>query len=478
MRKTRGCTAVVGPSNREARCDRIEHGGPDMSTSTTRVAAAPIVGRGRDPFIDLLRVGAILIVVLGHWIMPVFDWRHGTLSVGNSLSAPGWWVFTWLGQVMPVFFFAGGAANYHSYGAELRRGSSARTWLVARLRRLIVPAVPMVAVWLVAPSLLRGFGLPAQSVALAAGVVGQLLWFLAVYLLTIAAAPAMHAAARRWGLVVPVVLGLGAFGVDALRFHGVPLVGYVNELLVWLAIAQLGIGYAAGQLDRLSRRGAVALGCTSVGVTVLLVLFGPYPASMVGLPGQAVSNMSPATACLLTLGVGQIGILLALRNRLVQLAKRPLPTKVLRAVAPRCMTLYLWHMSAMMLVAGIAVLGFGYATPTPGDPAWLVATSLWVAALATTLYLLIRAFGRFEQLPLYGRTPSGRRLATAFGLTVAGLCGISLFGFADLARSLPSTAAVLIGLALTWQGVGTWLADRGTRLLGVLIDAIFTRYRR
>jgi hypothetical protein len=320
--------------------------------------------------------------------------------------------------------------------------------------------------------------LPAQPVALSAGVVGQLLWFLAVYLLTVAAAPAMHAAGRRWGLAVPVVIGIGAFGVDALRFHGLPLAGYVNELLVWLIIAQLGIGYAAGQLDRLSRRGAVALGCAGVGATILLVLFGPYPASMVGLPGQAVSNMSPATGGLLMLGVGQIGLLLALRTRLVRLAERPLPAKMLHAVAPRCMTLYLWHMSAMVLVAGITVVGFGYATPTPGGPAWLAVTSLWIAALATSLFLLVRVFGRFERLRLSGRAPSGRRLVAAFGLTVVGLGGIVLFGFADLARALPSAAAVLTGLALTWPGVGAWLADRCTRLLSTLIDAIFNHNRR
>ncbi|HEY0806470.1 MAG TPA: acyltransferase family protein, partial [Pseudonocardiaceae bacterium] len=153
-----------------------------MSTTTTRISASPATGRGRDPFIDLLRVGAIAVVVLGHWIMPVLAWRPGTLVAGNVLTTPGWWILTWVAQVMPVFFIAGGAANYHSYTAELRRGGTARDWLAARIRRLATPVVPLLAVWLVVPGVLRDVGVPGQPVAVAASTVGQLLWFLAVYL--------------------------------------------------------------------------------------------------------------------------------------------------------------------------------------------------------------------------------------------------------------------------------------------------------
>jgi hypothetical protein len=279
----------------------------------------------------------------------------------------------------------------------------------------------------------------------------------------------MRAVAGRWGFAAPVVLGLGAFGVDALRFHGLPLVGYANELLVWLAIQQLGIGYASGQLDRLSRRGAAALGIAGFGATALLVLFGPYPASMVGVPGQAVSNMAPATCCLLTLGVGQIGVLLALRERLVG------PERLLPVLGQKCMTLYLWHMPAMVLVAGLAVLGFGYATPAPGSPGWFAVTPLWLAALAVVLVVLVRIFGRFERIRPVGRAPSARCLLAAVVLVCVGLVGVVVYGFAEPLRTLPWVVAVLVGVCLTWPGVGSRTA---TRLLGTLIDAIFGEPRR
>jgi hypothetical protein len=302
-------------------------------------------------------------------------------------------------------------------------------------------------------------------VALAAGVVGQLLWFLAVYVLTVAVVPVMHVADRRWSLAVPVVLGAGALGVDALRFHGLPLIGYVNELLVWVAIGQLGLVYARGGFERLSRRGALAMGCAGFAGTAALVLIGGYPDSMVGLPGQAVSNMAPATACLLCLGVGQVGLLLAARDAIVRWAP---PVRV------RCMTIYLWHMTALVVVAGITVLGFGYATPAPGSVGWLIGTPLWIAVLAFVTYLLMRVFGRFEGVRPAEGAPSVRCLVAAVVLLCAGLTGIAAVGFASVATVLPWGLAVVGGLVLAWPGAPRRLYLRATRLLGTLMDAVFS----
>jgi Acyltransferase family len=444
-----------------------------MSTVTSPTTSVPRTGRTRDPFIDLLRTSAILVVACGHWIMPVLHRDGGTLTAGNSLSTPGWWTLTWLLQVMPVFFFAGGAANHHSYSAELGRGGNARSWLSARLCRLAMPVLPLLAVWLLIPNVLRGMGVPSQPVALASGIVGQLLWFLAVYVLTVAATPVMEIAARRWGLAVPVVIGVSALGVDVLRFHGLPMAGYVNEVLIWLAVGQLGLAYATGRFDRLTKARALALGGAGFAATALFVLFGHYPLSMVGLPGQAVSNMSPATICLLCLGVGQIGVLLALREPILRWAARPRPARLLAFVGPRCMTVYLWHMSAMTVVAGITVLGFGYSTPAPGSIAWLVVTPLWLAALAVVLGLLLRGFGRFENIRPAAGAPSVRCLAFAVPLLCVGFTGLAAFGFASTAPALPWVAAVVAGLALAWPGVPRRLYELTTGALAGLMDGIF-----
>ncbi|HEX3786135.1 MAG TPA: acyltransferase [Pseudonocardiaceae bacterium] len=438
-----------------------------MSSSTDVIGRVSTPRRrpGRDPFVDLLRTFSMLAVVLGHWMLPLLAYAHGRLSVGDSFATPGWWTATWVLQVMPVFFAVGGAANYHSYTAHLDAGGDARGWLATRLYRLTVPVLPLLAVWLVAPPVLGAVGLPVQPIDFAAGIVGQLLWFLAVYLLTVALAPAMIAARRRFGLAVPVALTVAAILVDLCRFNGLPLVGYANEVFIWLAVQQLGIEYATGRFARLSTSVAALVGLAGFGATALLVAVGPYPASMVGLPGQAVSNMSPATLCLLTLGIGQLGLLLALRRPILALARLPRIVALQRLVGPRCMTVYLWHMSAMIIVAGITVLGLGYVTPAAGSLAWLIATPLWIAGLALVLRGLLVTFGRFETIRAStSRGPTLPRLVSAVLLLAAGLLDIAARGFVLptdrgplgflLLGPLPAIAAIVFSFALARPQAG------------------------
>src|SRR5262249_32251539 len=106
---------------------------------------------------------------------------------------------------------------------------------------------------------------------------------------------------------------------------------------------------ATGKFDRLGRLGALGVSAAGFGVAALLVAFGPYPMSMIGMPGAPVSNMDPPSACLLPVAVGQLGLLLAARPVLLRLAGRGRVGAVLRWVAPRSTAIYLWHMSALVV---------------------------------------------------------------------------------------------------------------------------------
>ncbi|MFD1046457.1 acyltransferase family protein, partial [Kibdelosporangium lantanae] len=199
----------------------------------------------RDPFLDVVRVLAIVLVVFQHWLIPVLGWTGSELTTGNAYATPGWWVLTWVGQVMPLVFFAGGAANLLSLRSHRARGGTDRDWISTRLHRLAIPLLPLVALWLPLPHLLVALGVPAQPLSLGGAVVGQLLWFMAVYLAAILATPLMLKAKERYGLRVVAVLVAAALLIDVLRFSDVSLVGYVNAVVVWLAVHQLGFHYAA-----------------------------------------------------------------------------------------------------------------------------------------------------------------------------------------------------------------------------------------
>ncbi|HVW43717.1 MAG TPA: acyltransferase [Amycolatopsis sp.] len=401
----------------------------------------------RDTFLDVIRAGAILAVVGQHWLMPVLSYSNGQIATGNALATPGWAPLTWLSQVMPLVFFAGGAANLIS----LRRANSPREWLANRITRLLVPVLPLAAVWLGVPVLLRDLGVPEQPLHVAGAIAGQLLWFLAVYLLTVVATPLLAAAHRRWGLAVPAVLAGLAVLVDVVRFAGFGPVGYLNALLVWPAVHQLGFFYVDG---RLGRRAAVPMMAGGFGITALLVAFGPYPTSMIGMPGAPVSNMSPPTVVLLSLAVGQIGLMLLLRPYLTAFAARPAAGKALGWLGSRFMSVYLWHMAALIAVTGVTVLGLGYATPEPGTLRWFAAAPGWLALAGTVLFGLLPVFGRFETQRIPASAATAPHLVTAGLLASGGLLGLAAWGFTPpatggfFAGPLPWCLLVLAGVLL------------------------------
>jgi fucose 4-O-acetylase-like acetyltransferase len=420
---------------------------------------------GRDRFLDVVRAGAILAVIAQHWIMPVLSYSDGHLATGNALATPGWWVVTWLSQVMPLVFFAGGAANLIS----LSRAKSTREWLGARLKRLMLPVLPLMAVWLVMPDFLRGLGIPPQPVQVASAIAAQLLWFLAVYVLVVLLTPLMVAAHRRWGLKVPLVMGVAGVLVDVARFNDLGYVGYANAIFVWVAVHQLGFHYVEGRLGTLTRRAALTLSAAGFGITALMVAFGPYPASMIGMPGAPVSNMSPPTVLLAFLAVGQIGLLLAFRPQLNALAERPGIGHALSWLGARFMSVYLWHMPALIVVTGVTVYGLGYETPAPGTVFWLVMAPAWFAACGMVLLGLLRLFAHFEmQRDTTVATAKVPQLVAAGLLVSGGLLGLAAHGFAPLSDGIAHGPVPWVLLATA----GFLLAGKQIPVVGLLGRAV------
>ncbi|MFI6480423.1 acyltransferase [Nonomuraea sp. NPDC050663] len=393
----------------------------------------------RDPFIDMLRIFGMALVVLQHWSIPVLAYDGARLATGNALATPGIWVITWISQVMPLVFFAGGAANAISFR---RAAGGAPMWLGVRLRRLAWPLLPLAAVWLPLPHLLATLGVPEQPLETGAKLTGQLLWFLAVYLIAVIATPLLMRLHERHGARVPLVLGLGAVAADLLRFGtGVDALGYLNIVFVWLAVHQLGFLYRDGMLRR---PGVLAL--AGYGTAALLVAFGPYPGSMIGLPGAEMSNMAPPTLAMLAVSVGQIGLFTLLRPWILRL---PLDRLVMWA-GPRIMTVYLWHMPALFAVTGVVVVLAGVETPQPFSGGWFAGWPLWLAMLSLVMAGLLRAFARFEEPPALPYRALGWGAALAASVLVGGaLLTLTVTGFAPGLAPLLAVAALGGGLLIT-----------------------------
>jgi len=178
-------TAPPSPSGRRAR---------DLAANTPET---------RNRYADLLRVASIFVVVIGHWLMAVLEYEDGSFVGKNLLEIATWThILTWIFQVMPIFFIVGGFTNAGSWRSAIRRGVSYATWLRARSARLLGPALVFVAFWTVLPMLAVLVGLPSGMARTGGREVALPVRFLAVYLLTVAAAPPLLAAHQRYGVRV------------------------------------------------------------------------------------------------------------------------------------------------------------------------------------------------------------------------------------------------------------------------------------
>ena len=379
---------------------------------TSAADLAALTPASRDRYVDFLRAFSILTVVCGHWLIAIFVWQGGRITVDNAVGLQsGLWLATWVLQVMPIFFFVGGFANAAGWGSAERQGISYRGFLRRRLERLLWPTAIFLTVWIVievvlhltdtgAPGLTRGTFIPFGP-----------LWFLGVYAVVVALSPLMLRLHRRGGVGVIVALAAAVGAIDAVRFGtGLKGIGWANLLLVWLAVHQAGLFYADGRLVTAGRRAwwaLVAAGLAVLAVLTNLVTFTGelwYPRSMVGVDIEPVSNMSPPSFAILALAAWQIGAAMLLRRRASAWLARPRPWARVVAVNGMIMTLFLWHLSAM-LVAYLALhpLGFGREATTSGR--WWLERPLWVAASAAVLLPLLWAFSRWER-PGLRRSPT------------------------------------------------------------------------
>lgn len=383
------------------------------------LAAATPADRNR--VVDFLRAAAILTVVLGHWLMAAVMVQDGRLVPNAVLNIATWsHPLTWVFQVMPLFFIVGGYANGLSWRSARRRGDGYAGWLRARLQRLAAPVLPLLLVWLAIATIAYAAGVPGATLRTASQVALVPTWFLAAYIVVVAVAPFLLVVWERWGWwSVATGLALGGL-VDVWSIAGDNhWIGFANYLVVWATVHQLGFAWLDGSLA--TRRRRVVLALVGAGGLVTLVWAGPYPISMIGVDGAVLNNSYPTRVTLAFLGMMQAGVVLLAERRLAALLERPRVWAVAVVVNLRIMSLYLWHLTAMVLVIGMSLLagGFGLrATPLTGY--WWATRPIWFVVLAAVTAGLVLAFGRFEK-PI--RDPRPAPAAWRPALATAAVCG-------------------------------------------------------
>jgi hypothetical protein len=383
------------------------------------------------------RVGALVMVVLGHLALAVIDrGPDGAIRGANAIAlSPD---LAWVAMLapMPVFFAAAGWAN-----ATATPRSAA-----PRLRTLVGIAAVVVVTWSSASMVefvVHGGGVVADGARIAT----QPLWFLAVYVPL--AALGSHVA--RWA-EHPVVAVGGSLAVlavlDGARFGlGAPqAVGWPGFFLAW------GVPWLLGAWWRQrwesgwphERRAGAAFAVAASACALGLVRFAGYhPALIDAVEGQR-SNTTPPGLFTATAAIVQVGLLMMVATWLDRLAE------VHRGLFDRAgeasVAVYMWHLSALALCA--AVLAAGVWAPARFSDAWWFTRPLWFAAVlgVTGLAALATAWSRARLSRGTGPArPTNLRIGVGAICVTVGAGVIGLWGPRTPSSAMLAVAAFVLG---------------------------------
>jgi hypothetical protein len=337
----------------------------------------------RDRSVDAARAVAIVGVVGGHWLVTGLALgQDGALRQASPLAAmPTLAPVTWLLQTLGLFFFAGGYAAARSGRHPMPSG------------RLLRPVAALLGAWSLPLAVSAAAGVPTGTLLTIATLVASPLWFLVPYLALSAVTQPLVRLVDRAGPAVMAVPAVAA--VAACDLGLVP--GWVAVPAAWSVPWVLGVALARGRLGR-ARTGLGLAAAGVVGMAFLLGVAG-YPASAVGVPGDARSNLDPPSLVAVALAAAQIGVLLLVRARLSRAPGRdpgggrgrtglwPAVAALNRAALP----IYLKHQSVLILVAAAAAL----IGPAPGlltapdGPVWVVQRLAWLPVFAVVLAAVV-----------------------------------------------------------------------------------------
>ena len=305
-----------------------------MQTSTTK----------RDHFLDYLRGGAII------WVILVHTFYHKSFFPYTVQKS-------YILFEMPVFFFVSGAALYYSH----RHNPSVSRFISRRLTRLLIPYVLLALVCLpLYYAWSRLVGQPTSRAELISWLtlypqntvpqyVGWYMWFvramIAVSLAHLVLVRAFFNARWRW----PLIGGLAVLVIIIPFSHGADHLGFLQEVAFYSLNLMLGYAYAAGLLPRRSRDYLAIAFCAALALFGLIRL-GLYTGDLQG-------DKFPPNLAYGVFGIAALSVFLALRPWLEGLLRQhQTVAKVVDYYNVHSYSVYLWQGFGFWAVDGFVAL--------------------------------------------------------------------------------------------------------------------------
>ena len=176
------------------------------------------------------------------------------------------------------------------------------------------------------------------------------------------------------------------------------------------------------------------MAATAALVNVALVRLGPYPLSMVGLPDAPVSNVAPPTLALALHAVMLIAVAGASWPALERACAGPRVWRATQRLGAVAMTLYLWHLTVLIVVI-IAEHLAGVERPPLPDWRFWPATALHLAVVALLVVPVVRVMSPLEHTAIPWLDRERRAPPASLVSHAAAVAGVVVLSIAFLVLS-------------------------------------------
>ena len=437
------------------------------STKPTFKDLARMTPPERERVVDFLRAFSIISVVYGHWLISYIRQDEDKNIIGeNALGGLRYgWLLTWFFQVMPIFFFVGGYANFVGVRSFKRKGLGYPAFLTSRVRRILKPVVMLLFIWVPVNFILDWQNVRSEEFAhLLSKLVTQPLWFIGVFLIVTSLSWPLYNLHQKWGAKFIIIGAAFPFLIDWLRFStGNTSIGYLN-IFIWIWVHQLGFAYADGTLlasattkstytqwwKKFGGLFMVIIGGTGLFFCSGIKKFGavsilhtiaeklhlahlPYPPPMVGLPNEKISNMNPPSVAIMFLAITQIGLVVIFRDRLQKMLMREKIWIFTVAVNSMILTIFCWHQTALAIVT-LARFTVGIEEPALGSGSWWATRPLMLGAYTLVLACIVPLFWKYERWRNDDLTGINSKSTVICSVIIAiiGVQGLALGGIDDM----------------------------------------------
>jgi hypothetical protein len=171
---------------------------------------------------------------------------------------------------------------------------------------------------------------------------------------------------------------------------------------------------------------------------------------MAGSPDDGLSNTSPPKITLLALAITQFGLLLAIESPMRRILSGLRIWTATALINSMIMTLYLWHLTIMMIIVALAYLAGGLGLGLePGSSEWWFTRPVWIAVLYAVLLPVTLLLAPMERRARAAdaAVPAAVRQVAGAALICFGVALLARFGFGNAPLPGLDVAATVMVIA-------------------------------